>query len=78
MGTEIPAKAGLEHGTFVLLARLGMVSVFFLALSSVLVTCGPENWQGSKDKCTFQILYRASQSLGMCLSVVSPGAGSVK
>lgn len=78
MGMEIPAKAGLGHGTIVSLTRLGTVSLFSpLALLSVLIMFGLENWQGSKDKCTFQISYRASQSLGMCLSVVSPGAGSV-
>lgn len=72
MGMEIPAKAGLGHGTFVSLTRLGKVSLFSpLALLSVLIMFGLENWQGSKDKCTLQISYHASQSLGMCLSVVS-------
>lgn len=76
---EIPAEAGLGHGMFVSLTRLGTVSPFFpLVLFSVLIMFGLENWQGSKGKCTLQISYGASQSLGMCLSVVSPGAGSVK
>lgn len=52
---EIPAKAGFGHGTFVLQARLGTVSTFLFTFSSVLIMCDLENWQGSKDKCTYQI-----------------------
>lgn len=75
---EIPAKAGLGHSAFVLQARLGTVSILFLALSSVLIKCDLKNWQGSKDKCAFQIWYCANQSLWMCLPVVLSGAGSIK
>lgn len=68
---EIPAKAGFGHGTFVLQARLGTVSIFLLTFLSVLIMCDLENWQGNKDKRAFQIWHGAGQSQWM---VDLPGA----